>query len=348
MEDLKERQRQVLQMIVTTYINTVNPVGSQTISKFYQKCYQDELSSATIRNEMHDLEERDYIEQPHTSAGRVPTDKGYRYYVDRLMPEPKVAPYVTALVAREYRKRIDNIETLIERTSKILCTLSEQAGLVVFPSFEQLVLKRIELTPLGRQHLLVVWVTSSGLIQTRMIDMKEAIPEEELLRLSRFLNQELEGMLLADAHSHLAEKLEEAQDSLRLLYQTACSIVLESFPKAARQRVALEGSRYILEQPEFQNLEKSRRLFKMLESKESLVDLIHGDIKHLGPQVQIGLEHHCDDMRDCSFVTAQYWVHQRSVGTLGVVGPRRMHYDKIVSLVDFVSRRLGEALEQRL
>ena len=249
MEDLKERQKEVLRIIVSTYVKSVNPVGSRTIAK----SYKNELSPATIRNEMHDLEERDYIKQPHTSAGRVPTDKGYRYYVDHLMPEPKVPPHVASLVAREYRDRIDNIETLIERTSKILSTLSEQAGLVVFPAFEGLALKRVELTSLGRQHLLMVWVTNNGFVQNRVMDMKEEIPEEELVRINRFLNQELGGMLLEQVKPYLIEKLEHAHDSLRTLCQIAYSIVFESFPKMEQRRLSMEGSRYILEQPEFQD-----------------------------------------------------------------------------------------------
>ncbi|MBI3999580.1 MAG: heat-inducible transcription repressor HrcA [Candidatus Omnitrophica bacterium] len=344
MDDLKERQKQVLQIIVSTYVKTVNPVGSRAIAEHYH----NELSPATIRNEMHDLEERAYIAQPHTSAGRVPTDKGYRYYVDHLMSEPKVAPHVAALVAREYREQIDNIETLIERTSKIISTLSEQASLVVFPTFEELILKRIELASLGRQHLLVVWVTDSGLVQDQVMNMKEDIPAEELARISRFLNLELTGMLLAQVQPYLIEKFQHAQDSLRTLYQMAHAIVSESFPKTKQKRMAVEGSRYILEQPEFQDWEKSRRLFIMLETKDVLSDLVCGNSDCSGVRVQIGFEHQCADIWDCSVVTAQYRVHQRTVGTLGVLGPRRMQYERVVSLVDYVSRRFGEALEQWL
>ncbi len=346
MDDLKERQKEVLRIIVSTYVKSVSPVGSRTIAKHYR----NELSPATIRNEMHDLEERDYIKQPHTSAGRVPTDKGYRYFVDHLMSEPKVPPHVAALVAREYRDRMDNVEALIERTSKILSTLSEQAGLVIFPTFEGLVLKRLELTSLGRQHLLVVWVTNNGFVQNRVIDMKEEIPEEELARINRFLNQELKGLLLEEVQPYLTKKLEEVQDSFRTLCQMARSIVSESFPKTEQRRLSVEGSRYILEQPEFQNWEKSCRLFKTLETKEFLADLVEERLgeQHSGVRVKIGLEHHCEDIWDCSFVTAQYRVNQRIVGTLGILGPRRMEYDKIISLVDFVSRRFGEALEQWL
>ena len=344
MDDLKERQKELLRIIVSTYVKSASPVGSRTIAK----CYQNELSPATIRNEMHDLEEQDYIKQPHTSAGRIPTDKGYRYFVDHLIPEMKVPPHVVALVAREYRSQMDNVETLIERTSRILSALSAQAGLVVFPTFEGLVLKSLELTSLGRQHLLVVWVTENGFVQNRVIDMKEEIPEGELLRINRFLNQELKGMLLEQVQSYLMEKLEQAHDSLRTLYRAAHSIVLDSFPRTEHRRLSVEGSRYILEQPEFQDWEKSRGLFKTLETRKFLMDLISGSFEGSGVQVKIGGEHHCEDIWDCSFVTTQYRVNQRSVGTIGILGPRRMEYDKIISLVDFVSRRFGEALEQWL
>lgn len=342
MEELKERQKEVLRIIVSTYVKTINPVGSRAIAKYYQ----NELSPATIRNEMHDLEEREYIAQPHTSAGRVPTDKGYRYFVDHLISEGGVAPYVAALVAREYRERMDNVEALIERTSKILSALSEQAGLVMFPMFEELVLKRIDLTWLGRQHLLAVWVAHNGFVQNRVVDMKEEIPSEELVRINRFLNQELGGMLLAQVRRYLTQKLERAHDSLRSLYQAAGTIVSESFPRMEQRRLSLEGSRYVLEQPEFQNWEKSRRLFKTLEAKDFLMDLVQGDPEREGVQVRIGLEHHCEDIWDCSFVTARYQVNQKPVGTLGILGPRRMPYERMIALVDFVSRRFGEALEQ--
>lgn len=342
MNDLKQRQKDVLRVIVSTYVKTVNPVGSRTIAKYYQ----NEFSPATIRNEMHDLEEREYISQPHTSAGRVPTDKGYRYYVDHLMPESKVPVHVAALVAREYRERIDNMEALVERTSKILSTLSEQAGFVVFPVFEELAFKRIELTSLGHSRLLVVWVTHNGFIQDRVIDMKEEIPEVELERISRFLNQELSGRLLAEIEPYLAQKLERATDALRALHRIASLIVRDSFPKTLERKLSVQGSRYILEQPEFKDWEKSRRLFKILDSKESLIDLCHAKAGSVGVQIQIGSEHHCDDIRDCSLITAQYYVDQKPTGTLGILGPRRMRYDQTISLVDFVSRRFGEWLEK--
>lgn len=342
MDDLKQRQKDVLRVIVSTYVKTVNPVGSRTIAQYYQ----NRLSPATIRNEMHGLEEKEYVSQPHTSAGRVPTDKGYRYYVDHLMSEPKIPAYVAALVAREYRERIDNMESLVDRTSKILSTLSEQAGFVLFPIFEESILRRVELTPLGHSRLLVVWVVNNGFIQDRVIDMNEEIPEAELERINRFLNQELSGLPMTKIEVHLTERLKQVNDALRTLYRSASFIVRDGFPKTLERKLSVQGSRYILEQPEFKDWEKSRRLFKVLDSKESLVGLCHARTGSIGPQVQIGLEHHCDDIRDCSVVTAEYFVNQKPAGALGILGPRRMAYDQTISVVDFMARRFGELLEK--
>lgn len=327
-------------MIVSLYVKTITPVGSSTIAKYYQ----DALSPATVRNEMHDLEEKGYIKQPHTSAGRIPTDQGYRHYVDHLILETTVPPHVAALVAREYRDRTDNVETLFERTSKILSSLSEQAGLVVFPTFEGLTLKRIELTQLGMKYLLVVWVTSNGFVQNKIIHSNE-IPVADLERMNRLLNEELNGIRMSEIRSRLVDKL-NVQNSFQRLYQGAQTIVRESLPNAQTRRLSLEGSRFILDQPEFHDWEKSRRLFKTLEEKEFLTDLVQTSSNHEGVNVQIGLEHHCEDIWDCSFVTAQYRVHQKAAGSLGVLGPRRMPYERVISLVDYISRRFSEALEQ--
>lgn len=262
------------------------------------------------------------------------------------MPEPKVAPHVAALVAREYRDRIDNLETLIERTSQILSSLSEQAGLVVFPTFEELVLKHVEITSLGGRQLLVVWISDKGWVQSQVIDLEETIPAGELARISRFLNQELAGMVLEQIQPYLAAQLKQAQDSLHTLCRMAQTIVCESFPKMKPRRMAIEGSRYVLDQPEFQDWEKSRRLFKVLETKDKLSNLVCGDSERAGVQVQIGIEHHCEEIWDCSVVAAQYQINQRTVGAVGVLGPRRMQYERVVSLVDYVSRRFSEVLEQ--
>jgi len=342
MDPLKERQKELLGMIVDTYVETVNPVGSHTIAKRYRNAF----SPATIRNEMRDLEELEYLTHPHTSAGRIPTDRGYRYYVDHLMQEAKMNARDVKFIAQEYRERMGNMETLIERTSKILSTLSAQAGFVMFPLFQEMVLKRVELTPLGRQHLLVVWVASHGFVQDRVIDMGEEISASELERLKGFLNRELCGLVLDEVKPHVLKKLEGARDSLKFLYQMAHRIVSSTLPTAVPRKLLMEGSGNILRQPEFEDWEKSRRLFKILEAKESLLELVQAQGSREGVQIHIGLEHQCQDIWDCSFVTAEYRLHQKPVGLLGILGPRRMTYNRMVSLVHYVSNCVEEALAQ--
>ena len=248
MDHLKDRQKEVLGMIVDTYVETVSPVGSQTIAR----CYRNTLSPATIRNEMQELEELDYITHPHTSAGRVPTDKGYRYYVDHLMA-PKVRECDIKLITQEYQDPTENMEKLVERTSKILSLVSEQVSFVI----------------------------CSG---------------EEL----------------------------------------------------AFQRVALTGLANILGQPEFHDWEKSKRLFQTLDAKEIFFNLTRPMIHEKGPRIYIGEEHRCRDIWDCSIVTSEYWVGEKQVGVLGILGPRRMPYARMVSLVDYVADRFEEMLEQWL
>jgi len=341
-EELKKRQKEVLGIIVDTYVETVNPVGSKAIAQRFH----DQFSSATIRNEMQNLETLAYITHPHTSAGRIPTDKGYRYYVDHLMSEPKVNDQDLKQIDEEYKSKMLNMETLIKRTCRILSTLSFQAGIVSFPLFEELTLKRVELTSLGSHYIHVVWLTENGFIQDRVVDMKEEISEEDLLRLSRFLNEELRGMLLHDIDSYLKGKLENAQDSLRQLFVMAQTIISSGFPKAHLPDFHVEGSHHVLNQPEFRDWQKSRQLFTALDQADWLADVMENTVRAPGVRVRIGTENACPDLWDCSVIMTHYSVQQRPVGTLGILGPRRMSYQRLVSLVDHVAQRFGEVLEQ--
>lgn len=248
MNDLRDRQKELLGMIVETYVETVNPVGSQTVAK---RC-RNTLSSATIRNEMHELEEQDYITHPHTSAGRVPTDKGYRYYVDHLMPPAGLEPRDIQFIVQEYREGAADIEALIECTSRILATISEQASFIIFP---------------------------------------------------------------------------------------------EGFPQAVVPKLLVEGSGNILQHPEFQDWDKSRKLFKALEAKELFLNLARSGMERGGLRVYIGGEHRWRDVWDCSFVMAEYRAGRDCAGVLGILGPRRMAYGRMVPLVDYVAHHFGEMLE---
>lgn len=345
MEELRDRQKKLLGMIVDAYVSTIDPVGSKAIAQYFD----GRISPATIRNEMHELEELGYITHPHTSAGRIPTDKGYRYYVDSLMGETKLSDQDAFRIKQDLESRIESLEDLIEKTSKILSSLTEQAGIVLYPNFESLIFKRIDLVSLGSQHIWVVWMAENGFVENRVIDMGRQISETGLQRISTFLNQELGGLFLNQVKEAIAQKLSEARDSLYHLYDEARRIVWDSFPERGMPKLSVDGSHFILEKPEFKNWEKSKNLVRALDLRESLFEVMRGyDVQAPRVQVQIGTEHHCQDLWDCSFVTTQYFVHDRALGTLGVLGPRRMPYGRVVGLVRFMSESLGNLLERWL
>lgn len=332
-------------LIVNTYVRTVTPVGSKAIA---EKLNYD-LSSATVRNEMAELEEFGFIGHPHTSAGRIPTDKGYRYYVSELLEPKAVEPSEATLVAREYRERVRSIEELIERTSKILSFLTEQAGLILYPNHQELVLKRIEVIPYGSRHLLVVWATTTGIVKNKMVDMEEQIPQSDLVRLNAFLNSELSGKRFADIQPHLRESFREAKDSLQQQYVLAQEIISRTLGSEDERRVCLDGSRFVLKQPEFrEDSEKARTFFRTLETKEALLEAFRDELSPGEVKVRIGRENSQREMWDCSLVTTHYYFQEKPLGVLGVLGPKRMSYGRVICLVDCVARRLSGVLEELL
>ena len=342
MDTVTERQKEILAIIINGYVETVCPVGSKTIAEKFDS----EISSATIRNDMVDLERIGFVTHPHTSAGRVPTDRGYRFFVNSILRIKSVDSAEAGLIAHEYRQKVRSIEELIERTTRILSFLTEQAGLVLYPSQKALVLKRIELIPYGHAHLLVVWAMATGIVQNTIVDMEELIPNEELDRLNRFLNAELCGKCFSEIHDFLQEKLPHVQQSLRLGYRLATEIAERVFQCDKERKFYLDGSRYVLKQPEFQeDALKARTFFRALETRETLRLAFDQNLAQGEVRVQIGTENQQKDMWDCSLVTTQYYFQNRALGALGILGPKRMPYARVISLVDCIARRFSDALE---
>ena len=343
MDQLTLRQQQILALIVTSYIETVAPVGSVVISQKFNR----DISSATIRNDMVTLEEAGYITHPHTSAGRIPTDKGYRLYVDSLLKAKAVDPSEAGLIAREYRQRINNIEELIERTSKILSFLTEQAGIVVYPSEQDLVLKKIQLIAYGSSHLIVVVIATNGMVFNKIVNMDEEITEQELIRLNHFLNSELPGCYYREIGLHLDKLFSETKDSLARQFAAVRHLLADAFECEKSRKLSLDGSRFVLKQPEFQgDAIKARLFFKALESRDAFQELFHEQLLPGEVRVKIGSENTHRDIWDCTLVTSQYFFRNQSLGTLGVLGPKRMPYARVISLVHHVAMRLSDAFDQ--
>jgi len=342
MRALNPRKEKILAYIVDSYVESVNPVGSRVLSKRFRL----HLSSSTIRNEMSDLEAMGYITHPHTSAGRIPTDKGYRYFVDHLneteLPDRKVVDRLN----RSYEKRIRNAEELLEHTLQVLSSLSHQASMIFIPERESFVLKSVTLIRMEGYSLLVIWLAASGFTRTCLVNMGEHLSEEALHRLNRFLNEELAGLSYRRIREFVTQRLAACRNSLKDLYEKASQIVEGALAEDKEEKVYTEGSSRILEQPEFQDVNRARPVLNGLEGRKVIQRILREDLNVSGVRVRIGSENKDSSFLDCSLISAPYFQGAKSVGVLGILGPRRMQYGPMISLVSQVASLMGESLER--
>ena len=340
MEALTSRQKEILARIIEAHIETTLPVGSRTLAERYPI----QLSPASLRHEMGLLEERGYLTHPHTSAGRVPTDRGYNFYVKEIVKEESIPEKLLHEIAREMESKIENLDDLINRVSRILSAMAEEAVLVTSPMLQELYLKELSLFAFDPKHILADWCSTSGLVQNCLIEMEEPISSEEIDRIRNFINQELSGGPISVLEEELLNRIESQRDSLRHLYELTLEIVRESLPSWTLPRLFVEGSRYILNQPEFRDFKKFQPLVARLEERSSLINLLRHQESEEGINVAIGEKALSKEMWDCALVSTSYlWLGKR-VGTLGVLGPRRMPYGRIMGLVHQMTEAISQAL----
>jgi len=342
-EELEGRREKILEGIIRLYITTAVPVGSQIVARQFRPG----LSPATIRNEMANLAELGYIRKPHTSAGRVPTDKGYRYYVDYLMEAKRLTQAQKERIAREYWRLPYEIDEIMAKTSKLLSSITRQAAMVLIPRLKKSAFKRLELIPMSQGKVLTVWMTTSGLIKNRVLNLGQAIPESVLHRICNLLNSELEGFAIDEIREHLLRRLKKEKGSLFYLIKRALDIVSIDGLNNEEAKLYLEGRDYILDQPEFKDLDKVRLVMRALEEKRELLEVLDEDLKGEGVKVHIGRENRFEDMWECSLVTSTYWIGEEAFGTLGILGPKRMEYSEMVVIVDHMAKVVGEVLSRR-
>lgn len=339
-KNLTLRQKEILTRVIESHISTTLPVGSKTLAQRYGL----NLSPASVRHEMGVLEEQGYLTHPHPSAGRVPTDKGYRFYVREEVTEQPVPQEVLSLMTREMEGKIENLESLMGRVSHILSAIAEEAVLLVSPKLQELYLKELSLVPLDPARLLAVWCTTSGLVQNCLVEMGEPISFEEAVRIRNLINEELVGEPIAGLEEELVRRIRSHQDSLKRLYERTLEIVHESVPHWEMPRLFVEGFRYILNQPEFQDLKKFQPLIVALEEKSNLIDLLMHQLEEGKVHVAIGELDLSKDIWDCSLVSAPYVWHGKYLGAVGILGPRRMPYGRIMGLVHQMAEGIGQAL----
>lgn len=337
--DMDERKSRVLQAIIQDYVQTAEPVGSRTLARKYQFG----LSPATIRNEMSDLEELGYLEQPHTSAGRIPSSQGYRYYVDRLMEEHSLEPAELQAIEAAFQRRIHEIDALIQLTAKLLSEATHYAALVTGPRAWRSVLQHLQIVPLPGNKAMLVLVTESGMVEKQVIEIPE-VTLVELQHISDAISDRLRGQALDQVSRTVLQDLRRELGKYRALLDHTLSF-LSGEADTGSDRVYIGGTRNILDQPEFRDVNKVRTLLEVLEQEEAVQDLLGEPDTPPGEGVSfaIGEEIQYQEMQDCSVITATYRLGGRTIGRIGVLGPRRMEYAKVAKIVDEVARRLTDA-----
>jgi len=343
-DELTDRERRVLEAVVRTYVDTAEPAGSRTVSRKFDLG----VSPATVRNTMSDLEEKGYLQHPHTSAGRVPTDLAYRFFVDRLMEPLKLSLRQRETIAREMDADGSALERLVRHTTRALSLISNELGIALAPRLGETILERLELIQVSSSKVLLVATIRGGVVRTVYVDLPVEVPRETLLTLTVVLNERLAGLSLAEIRRTMPERMRDAHGS-----EPGASDLLNIFVQAGAElfslkdledpRIHLGSTSVLAAQPEFESGERLKGLIELTERRDLLASAV-GSREHRGQlQITIGGENDALALSDFTLVTAEYRVGELK-GVIGVIGPTRMPYEKVVAIVDYTSTLLTRIL----
>lgn len=335
---LDERKMKILQAVIRNYLETGEPVGSRTISKYTDL----NLSSATIRNEMADLEELGYILQPHTSAGRIPSDKGYRLYVDQMMESKvrEVDEMKEMLLEKE-----DKMEHLLKQVAKVLANNTNYATMVSAPQYQRNKVKFIQLSKVDARQLLIVIVIQGNLIKNHILPLDEMLSDEDILKLNMLLNTNLNGLAMDQINLGLISAIKEKAGVHSDIISHVIDMVAEAIRGDEDLEIYTSGANNILRYPELSDKQRASELLNTFEEKQNLQSLVNEALEgenSTGIQVYIGDETPIQSMKDCSVVTATYEIGEGMKGTVGIIGPKRMDYDKVVTILKNLTTQLDE------
>ncbi|SRR5690606_35653787 len=337
---LTERQKKILQAVVDDYIQTAEPVGSRAVSKRKGVGF----SAATIRNEMADLEEMGYLEQPHTSAGRIPSHLGYRYYVDHLLSPLRPRMSDIQKLKRLFTIQRDELEQVFQETAAILSKLTQYTTVILGPMVYEDRLRHLQVVSLSENNAVVVIVTDAGHVEKKRFTVPEKISLSSIEKLVNLLNHRLAGVplyrLKQTVHQELQDELARYVDQ----YEYIQSIIDDILHREQEERIYFSGTTNILNQPEFRDVEKVKRLFDLFDQTDVVLQLF-GTMES-GVQVRIGKENRCEAVNNCSIVSASYTINGRSVGTINVLGPTRMNYKKVISLLEVLAIDFSDHLRR--
>lgn len=340
MGDLDPRKQEILKTIIDAHIHTAEPVGSETLAHRLRMG----LSSATIRLEMAALEELGYLSHPHTSAGRVPTDRGYRVYVDSFLGEETDVPEEIARFRRRFQSLTRDASRIVEEIARALASATNYASVVVPPRPDHRTFRHLHLIPVTLTQVLVVIVTNAGVIEGNRIDLPDPVEPEELDRLSRAVTQRLLGYRLSEISADVLAEVVGGAWHQQLLRQLSAMFQREQ-SSSSEAHVVVEGTANILKQPEFQDVRTAQHVLAALERDDVVADLVTS-VPHQEVWIRIGRENHHENLRGCSIVVATYRIGDEAQGALGIVGPTRMKYGRVISLVRYLAKELEGVLSE--
>lgn len=338
---LNERKKKILQIIIEDYISSAEPVGSRTIARKYDLG----LSPATIRNEMSDLELLGYLEQPHTSAGRIPSAQAYRFYVDALIEPGTLTDNDMALIDGWYNERRRNIDDIFQPTVKILSRMTQNVSMVLTNQQTIANFCYLKFLPLDSQHAILCIVADDGSIDTNVVDIPLGMSSEEMDYLAGKMSKLLEDRNLSDISVEILQNVHTDVVEDKLIFSSLLQAVRKMTGRRQEQKVFLGGTKQLLNQPEFRDVERVRNLLGILEEEKVLKDLLQGG-EDSGLKVTIGSENKFTGIQDCSMVQATYRLNGQIVGTMAVLGPTRMEYGKVISVMDYLHKYLKTILDK--
>lgn len=338
---LNERKKKILQIIIEDYISSAEPVGSRTIARKYDLG----LSPATIRNEMSYLELLGYLEQPHTSAGRIPSAQAYRFYVDALIEPGTLTDNDMALIDGWYNERRRNIDDIFQSTAKILSRMTQNVSMVLTNQQTIANFCYLKFLPLDSQHAILCIVADDGSIDTNVVDIPLGMSSEEMDYLAGKMSKLLEDRNLSDISVEILQNVHTDVVEDKLIFSSLLQAVRKMTGRRQEQKVFLGGTKQLLNQPEFRDVERVRNLLGILEEEKVLKDLLQGG-EDSGLKVTIGSENKFTGIQDCSMVQATYRLNGQIVGTMAVLGPTRMEYGKVISVMDYLHKYLKTILDK--
>jgi len=343
-EILNERSQNILDAIVKDYIASAEPVGSRAISRKYDF----NLSPATVRNVMADLEEMGLLCSPHTSSGRIPTSKGFKYYIDTLLEVRDLEEEEKESLKNCYRFQNMKMEDIMQEVGRVLSGLSQYTGLVMAPKFISTVFRHIEFIRLSHGRVLMIYVSETGLVQNKVIEADPSLTTRDLEQIGQYLSEELNGLSIQEVRTKLKSELQESQVTYDRLKKKALSLSCAALQDEVEEQLYVSGASLMLGQPEFSTPEQMQRLIETFESKTQLLKLLDQSQAAQGVQIFIGSESTHNDLEGCSLITSNFANQKGAIGTLGVIGPVRMNYSQVVPIVDFTAELVSRILDREL